>query len=92
MKIFIPLFALAALSGCAASLPVCQPEDPAYVRELQRCLAAAPEARKFLLEGYDLRNCREGAGAKGLYARNTSACLDPKLHGYLIRERQGLAR
>ena len=39
-----------------------------------------------------MRNCREGAAAKGLYARNTSACLDPKLHGDLIRERQGLPR
>jgi uncharacterized lipoprotein YajG len=87
MKVLVPFFAMAMLTGCAANRPICVPEDPAYVAAQHRCLAAAPQTRRFLLEGYDLRRCREEAAAKGLYARNDRACNDPRLHADIIRQR-----
>jgi len=86
MKLLVPFLAMAVLPGCAANRPICVPEDPAFVAAHQRCLGAAPELRKFLLEGYDHRRCREEAAVKGLYARNDRACLHPVLHANIIRE------
>ena len=86
MKLLVPFLAMAVLTGCAANMPICVPEDPAFVAAHQRCLAAVPELRRFLLEGYDLQRCREEAAAKGLYARNDRACLHPVLHADIIRE------
>jgi hypothetical protein len=86
MKIAIPLLATLTLAGCAANRPICVPEDPAYVAAHRRCLAAAPELRRFLLDGYDLRRCNEEAAAMGLYARNDRACNDPRLHADIIRQ------
>lgn len=86
MKIAMPLLVSLTLAGCAANRPICVPEDPAFVAAHQRCLAAVQELRRFLLEGYDLRRCREEAAAKGLYARNDRACNHPILHADIIRE------
>lgn len=86
MKVVSIVIAATALAGCAANYPICGTEDPAYTSEIHKCLGQAPELRKFLLEGYDIRRCREQAATKGLYARNDRACLDPVHHADLIRQ------
>jgi len=88
MKLIFNIIALTTLTGCAINRPICQPEDPAYIKEMHSCRAAAPEVRLLLLDGYDFRRCRDEAAAKGLYPRNIEACLDPTLHAEVIQEKQ----